>query len=72
MDNVFSMQAAIANLTQVSEGAVQINYAKALVEKAVEQQVAACDSRGRMYSRTSTSHAASSARRAGEGTVANV
>src|SRR3954453_3455298 len=72
MDNVLAMQAAIANLDPAGEHGDQINYAKALVNKAVEQQVAAHDSRGRIYSRTSSSRAASSAtRRAAEGTVAN-
>src|SRR3954466_2036724 len=72
MDNVLAMQAAVSNLDPAGEHADQINYAKALVNKAVEQQVAASDSRGRIYSRTSSSRAASSAaRRAAEGTVAN-
>src|SRR3954466_473486 len=72
MDNVLAMQAAIANLNPAGEHADQINYAKALVNKAVEQQVATRDSHGRIYSRTSSSRAASSAaRRAAEGTVAN-
>src|SRR3954452_17386633 len=52
MDNVLAMQAAIANLDPAGEHADQINYAKALVNKAVEQQAAASDSRGRIYSST--------------------
>ena len=73
MDNVIAIQAAIADLQPVGEGTMQINYAKALVDKAVAQQVAACDSRGRMYSRSSASRAVSSAaRRAAEATVANI
>src|SRR3954467_8677121 len=71
MDNVLAMQAAIANLDPTGEHADQINYAKALVNKAVEQQVVASDSRGRIYSRTSSIRAASSAWRAAERTVAN-
>src|SRR3954464_11337654 len=71
MDNVLAMQAAIANLDPAGEHVDQINYAKALLNKAVEQQVAASDSRGRIYSRTSSSRAASSARRAAERSIAN-
>ena len=72
MDNVIAIQAAIADLNPVGEGALQINYTKALVDQAIAQQQAACDSRGRMYSRSSGSRAASSAaRRAGEGTIVN-
>ena len=73
MDNVIAIQAAIADLNPVGEGALQINYAKALVEKAVTQQQAAYDLRGRMYSRSSGSRAVSSAtQRAGKGTIVNV
>src|SRR4051812_17178623 len=71
MDNVLAMQAAIANLDPVGEHADQINYAKALLNKAMEQQAAASDSRSRIYSRTSSSRAASSARRAAERSIAN-
>src|SRR4051812_17385153 len=58
MDNFLAMQATIANLDPAGEHADQINYAKALVNKAVEQQVTASDSCGRIYSRTSSSRAA--------------
>jgi hypothetical protein len=36
MDNVIAIQAAIAGLNPAGEGALQINYVKALVTKAVE------------------------------------
>jgi hypothetical protein len=73
MDNVIAIEAAIADLQPEGDDALKINYAKALVAKAVAQQAAAVDSRGRMYSRSSVSRAASSAaRHAGDATVANL
>jgi hypothetical protein len=73
MDNVIAIQAAIGSLTPTGADAMHIQYAKALVAKAVEQQVAECDSRGHMYSRSSAIRAASSAPKpAANPTVANV
>jgi hypothetical protein len=44
MDNVIAIQATVTDLNPAAEGAQQINYIKALVTKAVEQQQAHCDS----------------------------
>ncbi|KAK1694635.1 hypothetical protein QYE76_011332 [Lolium multiflorum] len=60
-DNVAAAQAALANLPETGEGAIFVQHAKALVAKALEQQHAAADSQGRLYSRSSASRAASSA-----------
>ena len=67
MDNVIVADAAIANLDVHGDRALQIQYAKALLVRVVEQQAAGVDPRGRMYSRSSASRAASS----GHPTVAN-
>ncbi|KAK1652091.1 hypothetical protein QYE76_069896 [Lolium multiflorum] len=60
-DNVAAAQAALANLPEKGEGAIFVQHAKVLVAKALEQQHAAADSQGRLYSRSSASRAASSA-----------
>ncbi|KAK1663288.1 hypothetical protein QYE76_051447 [Lolium multiflorum] len=60
-DNVAAAQAALANLPETGDGAIFVQHAKALVAKALEQQHAATDSQGRLYSRSSASRAASSA-----------
>ncbi|KAK1693323.1 hypothetical protein QYE76_010020 [Lolium multiflorum] len=60
-DNVAAAQAALTNLPETGEGAIFVQHAKALVAKALEQQHAAADSQGRLYSRSSASRAASSA-----------
>jgi hypothetical protein len=51
-DNVAAAQAALANLPDTGEGAPFVQHAKALVAKALEQQHAAVDSQGRLYSRS--------------------
>jgi hypothetical protein len=63
MDNIVAAQAAVDQLAATGTDALQINYVKALVTKAVEQQQAQCDSQGRMYTRSTASRAASSAAR---------
>ncbi|KAK1649498.1 hypothetical protein QYE76_067303 [Lolium multiflorum] len=60
-DNVVAAHAALANLPETGEGAIFVQHAKALVAKALEQQHAAADSQGWLYSRSSASRAASSA-----------
>ena len=62
MDNIIAGRAAVANLNVTAEGMLQMQYAKALLTKAVEKQVAGADSRRRMYSPSSGSRAASSSR----------
>src|SRR3954466_2513241 len=62
MDNVVASRAAVDNITVTGEGALQIQYAKALLAKAVEQQNTGADSQGCMYSCLSGSSAASSGR----------
>ncbi|KAK1649430.1 hypothetical protein QYE76_067235 [Lolium multiflorum] len=59
-DNVAAAQAVLARLPETGDGAILVQHAKALVAKALEQQHAAADSQGRLYSRTSASRAASS------------
>jgi hypothetical protein len=73
MDNVIAIQTAINGLEATGAGALQINYVKALITKAVEQQHAHCDSQGRMYPHSTASRLASSAaQHATDRTVANV
>src|SRR3954469_25616810 len=60
MDNVVASRAIVDSIQVTCEGALQIQYAKALLAKAVEEQNAGADSQGRMYSRSSGSRAASS------------
>ena len=62
MDNLVAGREAADNITATGDGALQIQYARALLPKAVEQQNAGADSQGRMYSRSSGSRAASSGR----------
>ncbi|KAK1649768.1 hypothetical protein QYE76_067573 [Lolium multiflorum] len=59
-DNVAAAQAVLARIPETGDGAILVQHAKALVAKALEQQHAAADSQGRLYSRTSASRAASS------------
>jgi hypothetical protein len=59
-DNVAAAQAVLARLPETGDGAILVQHAKALVAKALEQQHAAADSQGRLYSCTSASRAASS------------
>ncbi|KAK1679747.1 hypothetical protein QYE76_040595 [Lolium multiflorum] len=59
-DNVAAAQAVLARIPETGDGAILVHHAKALVAKALEQQHAAADSQGRLYSRTSASRAASS------------
>lgn len=59
-DNVAAAQAVLARIPETGDGAILVQHAKALVAKALEQQHAAADSQGRLYSRTSVSRAASS------------
>nr|XP_051230111.1 uncharacterized protein LOC127348036 [Lolium perenne] len=59
-DNVATAHAALANLPDTGEGVIFVQHAKALVAKALEQQHAAADSQGRIYSRSSASRVASS------------
>jgi hypothetical protein len=61
VDNIVGAQVALANLDDTAEGGLNIQYAKALVAKALEQQYVAQDSQGRFYSHSSASRAASSA-----------
>ncbi|KAK1697063.1 hypothetical protein QYE76_013760 [Lolium multiflorum] len=63
-DNVAAAQAVLARIPETGDGAILVQHAKALVAKALEQQHAAADSQGRLYSRTSASRAASSENRA--------
>ena len=72
MDNVVAAQATLAHLDDTGADAVYIQHTKALVAKALEQQYAAQDSRGRLYSRSSASRAASSAAAHANRAVANV
>ncbi|KAK1678366.1 hypothetical protein QYE76_039214 [Lolium multiflorum] len=51
-DNVAAAQAVLARLPETGDGAILVQHAKALVAKALEQQHAAADSQGRLYSRT--------------------
>src|SRR3954469_23151956 len=62
MDNVVASRAIVDSIQVTCEGALQIQYAKALLAKAVEQQNAGANSQGRVYSRSSGSRAASSGR----------
>ncbi|KAK1668472.1 hypothetical protein QYE76_056631 [Lolium multiflorum] len=59
-DNVAAAHAVLARIPETGDGAILVQHAKALVAKALEQQHAAADSQGRLYSCTSTSRAASS------------
>ena len=58
MDNLVAGRAAADNITATGDGALQIQYVRALLAKAVEQQNAGVDSQGRVYSRSSGSRAA--------------
>src|SRR3954470_15869848 len=62
MDNLVAGRAGADNITATGDGALQIQYVKALLAMAIEQQNAGSDSQGRMYSRSSGSRAASSGR----------
>ena len=62
MDNLVAGRAAADSITTTGDGALQIQYVRALLAKAVEQQRAGADSQGRVYSRSSGSRAASSGR----------
>ena len=48
MDNLVAGRAAVDNIATTGEGTLQIQYAKALLAKVVEQQNAGIDSQGRM------------------------
>ena len=69
MDNLVAGRAAADNITATGDGALQIQYVRALLAKAVEQQNAGADSQGRVYSRSSGSRAASSGRPAAANTL---
>src|SRR3954466_8244401 len=69
MDNLVAGRAAADNITATGDGALQIQYIKALLAKAVEQKHAGINSQGRMYSRSSGSRAASSGRPLGANTL---
>ena len=62
MDNVVASLALVDNINITRKGTLQIQYAKALLAKAVEQKNAGADSHGRMYSRSLGSRVASSGR----------
>src|SRR3954470_15278197 len=69
MDNLVAGRAAADNITATGDSALQIQYVRALLAKAVEQQNAGADSQGRVYSRSSGSRAASSGRPAAANTL---
>src|SRR4051812_20290359 len=62
MDNLVAGRAAADSITATGDGALQIQYIRALLAKAVEQQKAGADSQGRVYSRSSGSRAAAQRR----------
>src|SRR3954463_1127504 len=62
MDKLVAGRAAADNISATRGRAVQIQYVRALLAKAVEQQNAGADLQGRVYSRSSGSRAASSGR----------
>src|SRR3954470_11917233 len=69
MDNLVAGRAAADSITATGDGALQIQYVRDLLAKAVEQQNAGADSQGRVYSRSSGSRAASSGRPAAANTL---
>ena len=71
MDNVIVGEAAIAQIVEAGEAAPAIRYVQNLLGRAKEQQLAGCNSQGRVYS-GHTSNRAGSTGRGGSRHIANV